>query len=283
MVPAGVLHAFGVSGTVPALLPGGRGDAWRAGSIVLKPAGSPAEARWTAGVFAVLSGPGFRVPRPVRSADGDWVAGGWAAWQWLPGDPADLSGVSPHWGPLAAVSRAFHAALAGVPAPRWLGQDDSPWTTSDHVAWGERDPAEVLAVAGEPLRGQLASLFAALLPVDLPAQLVHGNLGGNVLFADAEPPAVTDFSPLWRPAGLAIAIAAVDALLWSGADPEILDELDREPQAGQLLARALVYRLASEVILRSGRTGLDGVSRAGQPVTDLVMARLAGRRRGPRI
>ena len=279
MVPEAVLRAFGVSGSVPVRVPGGLGGTWRAGGLVLRPAGSPGAARWAAGLFAALSGPGFRVQRPVRSGAGDWVADGWVAWRWLSGAPADLSGVSPYWGPLVAVSRAFHAALAGVSAPRWLGRDGSPWTVSDQVAWGERDPAGVLGAAGEPLRGQLESLLAALRPVDLPAQLVHGNFGGSVLFAAGEPPAVTDFSPLWRPAWLAVAVAAVDALLWSGAGPEILDELASQPQAGQLLARALVYRLASEVILRSGRTGLDGVSRAGQPVTDLVLARLAGRRR----
>jgi hypothetical protein len=81
------------------------------------------------------------------------------------------------------VNRAFHAALAGVSVPRWLGRDGSPWTVSDQVAWGERDPADILGAAGEPLRGQLESLLTALRPVDLPAQLVHGNFGGNVLTA----------------------------------------------------------------------------------------------------
>jgi uncharacterized protein (TIGR02569 family) len=246
MVPEAVLRAFGVSGSVPVRAPGGLGGTWRAGGLVLRPAESPGAARWAAGLLAALSGPGFRVQRPVRSGAGDWVAGGWVAWRWLPGAPADLSGASRYWGPLVAVSRAFHAAVAGVPAPGWLGRDGSPWTVSDQVAWGERDPAGVLGAAGEPLRGQLESLLAALRPVDLPAQLVHGNLGGSVLFAAGEPPpVVTDFAPLWRPAGLAVAVAAVDALLWSGAGPEILDGLAGEPQAGQLLNRALVYRLAS--------------------------------------
>lgn len=279
MVPEAVPRAFGVSGSVPVRVPGAQDGTWRVGGLVLKAARSPEAARWTAGLFASLSGPGFRVQRPVRSAAGDWVVDGWAAWRWLPGTPADLSGVSPYWGPLAAVSRAFHAALAGVRAPRWLGRDGSPWTVSDQLAWGERDPSDILGAAGEPLRDQLESLLATLRPVDLPAQLVHGNFAGSVLFAYGQPPAITDFSPMLRPAGLALAVAAVDALLWSGAEPQILDELVGEPQVDQLLARALVYRLASEVILRNGRTGMDGVSRAGQPVTDLMLARLAGRPR----
>jgi prepilin-type processing-associated H-X9-DG protein len=116
--------------------------------------------------------------------------------------------------------------------------------------------------------------------VHLPAQLIHGDLGGNVLFADGEPPAVIDFSPYWRPAGLALAVAAVDAPMWDGADPAILGQL--AVQAGydpadfsQLLARALVYRLVTEVIFRRGDpAGLDLAARAGRPLTSLILEHL---------
>ncbi len=203
------------------------------------------------------------------------------AWQWLPGEPANWAGRSPSWPRLIEASRAFHTALAGRPAPPWLGTDGSPWTMGDQVAWGERDPGSVLADAPGPLAGQLRSLLAVLRPVRLPAQLIHGDLGGNVLFADGEPPAVIDFSPYWRPAGLALAVAVVDALMWSGADPAILGQL--AIQAGydtadfsQLLARALVYRLVTEVIFRRGDpAGLGTAGRAGQPVTGLVLKHLA--------
>jgi len=285
----GVLAAFGARAD-PVPLPGGEGTAWRAGEVVLKPAGDPRVARWTADLYqdlTALRDPGFRVPRPLRAAfgdgaTGDWVAadpvtGGWVAWQWLPGQPASWAGVSPFWPRLIAASRAFHAALAGRPAPPWLGRDGSPWTAGDQVAWGERDPGSVLAAAAAgPLAGQLRGLLAALRPVRLPSQLIHGDLGGNVLFSPASPPAVIDFSPYWRPAGLALAVAAVDALTWGGADPAILGELDGEPEIGQLLARAHVGRLVTEVVSRRGdQGGLDTVARTGRPVTMLILARLA--------
>jgi hypothetical protein len=301
-----VLASFGASAD-PVILPGGQGTAWRAGEVVLKPAGDPRVARWTADLYrdldplnplnplnpldplATRQGPGFRVPRPLRTvagdrAAGDWVAqdplgGDWVAWQWLPGEPASWSGVSPFWPALIAASRAFHAALAGRPAPPRLGGDGSQWTVGDQVAWGERDPGSVLAAAPGPLAAQLRSLLVALRPVRLPAQLIHGDLGGNVLFATGEPPAVIDFSPYWRPAGLALAVAAVDALTWSGADPAILGELVGEPELDQLLARAHVGRLVTEVVFRAGgpdpSTGLDTVARTGQPVTSLILSRLA--------
>jgi Phosphotransferase enzyme family len=292
-----VLASFGAQAgadTDPVPLPGGQGAAWRAGRLVLKPAGDPRVARWTAGLYLSLSGhrdPGFRVPRPLRGRTGDgtagdWVAqdretGAWVAWQWLPGEPANWAGRSPFWPRLIAASRAFHAALAGWPAPSWLGTDGSQWTVGDQVAWGERDPASVLAAAPAPLNGQLRSLLAARRPVPLPAQLIHGDLGGNVLFADGEPPAVIDFSPYWRPAGLALAVAVVDALMWEGADPAILGPLASQAETGpagfgQLLARALVYRLVTEVIARRGDpAGLVLVGRAAEPVTGLVLDHLA--------
>jgi uncharacterized protein (TIGR02569 family) len=283
VVPEAVLATFGAAGIDPVPLSGGRGTAWRAGQLVLKPADSVREGRWFADVYDALSGPGFRVPRPVRAVSGDWVAQGWTAWQLVAGAPADWSGLSPRWPELIAVSRALHAALAGASVPEWRATMENPWMIGDQVAWGERDPGPLLGPAAGQITGQVRLLLAALRPVDLPDQLIHADLAGNVLFADGAPPAVIDFSPLYRPAGLPLAIAAVDALMWHRARPEVLGQLAGEPELDQLLARALVYRLVTEVVMResaagidaAGQARIDAAGRAGQPVTDLVLARLA--------
>jgi uncharacterized protein (TIGR02569 family) len=277
-VPAGVLAAFGVAGVAPVRLSGGQGTTWRAGEIVLKPADSVRAGRWFADVYDTLTGPGFRVPRPVRAASGDWVAEGWTGWQWVSGAAADWSGVSPRWPELVAVSRALHAALAAVPVPSWRATEENPWTIGDEVAWGERDPGPLLGPAAGPLAGQVRRLLAALRPVDLPHQLIHADLAGNVLFADGMPPAVIDFSPLERPALLPLAVVAVDALMWKRARPEVLHWLGQllggEAELDQLLGRALVYRLVTEIVRHAGTAGIEPARRAGQPVTDLIIARL---------
>lgn len=283
VVPEAVLAAFGAAGVDPVPLSGGRGTAWRAGQVVLKPADSVREGRWFADVYDALSGPGFRVPRPVRAVTGDWVEQGWTAWQLVAGTPADWSGVSPRWPELIAVSRALHAALAGASVPEWRATMENPWMIGDQVAWGEREPGPLLGPAAGQIAGQVRLLLAALRPVDLPDQLIHADLAGNVLFADGVSPAVIDFSPLYRPAGLPLAIVAVDALMWHRARPEVLGQLASEQELDQLLARALVYRLVTEVVMREGTAGIDAAGqaridaagRAGQPVTDLVLARLA--------
>jgi uncharacterized protein (TIGR02569 family) len=112
---------------------------------------------------------------------------------------------------------------------------------ADRVAWGEAS-----VVVAPELQGLVDDLVAARAPVELPSQLVHGDLAGNVLFADGQAPAVIDFSPYWRPAGYALAVAAVDVLVWPAAPPSILDALDSEERRDQLLLRALLHRLVAE-------------------------------------
>ena len=64
--------------------------------------------------------------------------------------------------------------------------------------------------------------------------------------------------------------------MWHQASPEVPGHLSSEPELGQLLARALVYRLVTEIVRHSGTAGVDAAARAAQPVTDLALARLAG-------
>ncbi|HEY3631538.1 MAG TPA: phosphotransferase [Jatrophihabitantaceae bacterium] len=264
--PLTVLEAFGVSATV-VRLSGGQGTCWQAGDLVLKPGQPSREASWCADLFAELSGPGFRVPQPVRSRTGSWTVAGWTASRRVPGEPAPVA----HWSELVATSRGFHTALAGIAMPPWLGRRRNPWVLADAMAWGA-DRVE--------LKPELAALVEALLaatrPIRLPAQLVHGDIAGNVLFAADGPPAVIDFSPYWHPAGYALAIAAVDVLAWSGAPPAILDELDDEPEIDQLLVRALASRLITESLIRKDHDTLHAVRRANQTVVERVLSRIAG-------
>ena len=261
-LPAGVRAAFGVSSGPARRLLGGGGTSWRAGGLVLKPGQQPAAAAWFAEVFDGLRGPGFRVPRPARTAAGAWVVEGWVAWEFVEGEPDPVG----RWPELVAAGRSFHAALAEVPRPRWLGRRRDRWAVADRAVW---DGASV-PVAPE-LDGLVGALRAAIRPIALPEQLVHGDLAGNVLFADGVPPAVIDFSPTWRPAEYALAVAAVDVLTWSGAPPSVLDGLD-----DQLLLRALMWRLITASLGRPDPESREAVRRANEPVVDLLLARLRG-------
>ena len=221
----------------PEALAGGTGGSWRVGRLVLKHVGTDPvtaeELRWLG--TAAASTDEVRVAAPVPATDGSWVVGGWAATAFLEGTPA-----GPRWADVLDAGRALHASWARLPRPSFLDRRRSPWDTGARMAWGE----EALVVRGDGLRALVDRLVAAYEPVDERSQLVHGDLGGNVLLADGLPPAVIDLSPYWRPPGWALAVVAVDAMVWSDADPSLFIDLDR-----QMLLRAMVYRLVTDDVL----------------------------------
>jgi uncharacterized protein (TIGR02569 family) len=235
-----VLAEFGLSGPVTPL-PGGQGRSWRAGPVVLKAAElDPAAVAWQFQVLRAIDGhPAFRVSPPLPARNGRWVVSGWTAWRWEPGRHLPRQ-----WQQIVQAGHQLHAALADVPPPPWLANRADVWSIGDRVAWGEL-PAEHYAGVKH-----LAALVAALRPVSGVPQLVHGDLTGNVLFARARPPLIIDLSPYRRPPQFAAAVVAVDALVFEGAGPDVVDVLGDDPDATQYLARALVYRSVTDHLAR---------------------------------
>ena len=234
--PADVLAAFGVSAE-PERLPGGMETSWRCGDLVVKPLDlSVEEVRWWGALFEQLDSDGFRVSR-LRG-----ISGGWCAWEYLPGEHRERA-----WSEIIAVGQRFHSAISSAARPSFLDRRTNHWATGERVAWGEI-PAERFAHVKHVPR-----LAAALRPVDETAsQLVHGDLTGNVLFADELPPAVIDFSPFWRPTGFASAVVVGDALVWEGADASLLDAVAHVEDFPQLLLRALIFRAIVDALFRTG-------------------------------
>jgi uncharacterized protein (TIGR02569 family) len=234
--PPQVLAAFGLTGE-PEPLPGGTGRSWRCGDVVLKPLDkSVEELEWQRTLFDSIDRKGFRAPRCRGIHDG------WCAWEHVEGEHRERA-----WADVIAVGERFHAALTGLPRPGFLDRRTDHWAVGDRVAWGELPPADFAHVKHVP------RLVAALRPVDTTSsQLVHGDLTGNVLFAEGRPPAVIDFSPYWRPPAFAAAIVVGDALAWEGADHRLLSAVAHVDAFPQFLLRALVYRVVTDALFRGG-------------------------------
>jgi len=260
--PDTVLAAFGITDE-PVLMPGGKGGTWSAGRLVVKPVEFLPETLWRAEVLDALPGSAeFRVARPVRTRDGAWVADGWEAGHLVEGEP-DASRPDD----VLRAGIAFHRAIADLPRPSLLDMRDEPWSHADRVAWDE------LPVQGSPAAMDLLRpLIDARRPVDLIAQAVHGDLLGNVLFAGGLPPAVIDWPAYWRPVSWASAVTVVDALCWHNAAPELLTRWSHLSEWGQMLVRALIYRIVThdKAFGPAGWTS-DQIS-AYRPVIELAAA-----------
>lgn len=235
--PAHVLAAFGAGSVAPEQLPGGRGLAFRCADMVLKPVDNTAEASWVAATFEQLRVSGVRVARPVRSSDGRWVVAGWSAQRFVSGR------VEPRYSEIIETSLTLHQALAVIAQPRYLRDRDDLYSWADRLAWGEPVSRRWELPDGHGAR-LFAELSSARTGVDLPDQVVHGDMFGNVLFAGTAPPAVIDITPYWRPAAWAAAVIAVDALTWGGAATDLLEEWAHLPEWPQMLLRAVLFRLA---------------------------------------
>jgi uncharacterized protein (TIGR02569 family) len=237
------MAAFGVGGPATRL-PGGQGRSWHVGPAVLKPLDMhPAAIAWQSAALTAIDGLAtFRVAPPLRSRDGEWVVSGWTAWRYEPGDH-----IPDRWREVIEIGRQFHAALSDQPRPGWLDTRSDVWAVADRVAWGEQpDPPSD--------RGEnVAALVSALRPVHARPQLIHGDLTGNVLFDDDQPPLVIDLSPYWRPPPFASAVVAVDAMAFHHADAGIIDYIADSDDRYQYLLRALLFRWVTDHLRHSGR------------------------------
>jgi uncharacterized protein (TIGR02569 family) len=264
--PPRVLAAFGAAGPAERMA-GGQGRTWLARpGIVLKRVGLAEETAWRAEVLSALPpSPKFRVALPVSAGDGAWTVCGWEAWHQVAG-AADLT----RHDEILSVCEAFHATLRGVDRPAFLDLRDDPWTYGERVAWQEL-PIDGPAAWVEPLE----RLGRARRVVDLPAQPVHGDASGNVLFAAGMPPAVIDWPVYFRPASWATAIAAVDLITWAAAPAALLDRWTHLRAWNQMLVRALMYRIATNVgLLRIGAPLRESPSDY-RPAVAAVISRLS--------
>jgi uncharacterized protein (TIGR02569 family) len=243
-----VLEAFGLEGP-PRPLSGGEGRSWLANGVVLKPDADDAEWEWLAGHLPLARWEGIRIAAPIPATDGRWVVHGWCAQEKLDGDhPAE-----PRWPDVFEACRLFHRAVRDLPRPACIDARTDPWSVGDRAAWEERAP---------PHHPLIDALVGARRPIDLPSQLVHGDMAENVLFADGADPAVIDISPCWRLAGFAAAIVFADVVCWRDADPErLLDCVSDVREFPQHLVRALIYRMTTSVVVAEGDPDLEGYRR----------------------
>ncbi|OBT44310.1 hypothetical protein VE00_05871 [Pseudogymnoascus sp. WSF 3629] len=252
-----VLTAFSLPpSTTPTPLPGGQNTSYLSSTTVLKhipPTPAP-EAEWTSHTLSLLPpSPYFTIPTPILASTGSYVYENWTATTFCPGTDHPVG----HWEELFSAARHFHASLEGIPEPEFLAKRTHPWARADRVAWDEDSVAVVPALA--PLYSHLLSLRKEIGVVI--AQLVHGDLSGNILFSSSQPPVVIDFSPFWRHVDYAAAIAVVDGIADFGEGEELLRAAgfgwdgDRLGRHGvQMLVRALMFR----VVARSELVGVMG-------------------------
>lgn len=233
----------------------GAGPMWQCDEVGLRPVANPAEAAWVAQTLGDLHVPDLRIGRPLRSSDGRWVVGGWAAFRFIEGH------VEPRYDEIVSASLRLHKATADLPRPRFMQARADVFAMADRAAWDEEETETPLDPA---LGGRLFDVLAGTRrEVRLEPQVVHGDLFGNVLFVGDAAPGIVDFAAYYRPPEWAAAVVVVDALAWGGADESILERWSHLAEWPQMLRRALLFRLAVHALHpRTTDLSMRGLERA---------------------
>ena len=130
--PAQVLAAFGAVGPVMPLA-GGRGTAWRAGDIVVKPAeGSELMLAWQSKALTEIGDDRLRLALPRASRYEAFVVEGWSASTFCVGAHDQR-----RWLDVIAAGGVLHSRLADIACPDVVLARDDPWSIADRAAWGE--------------------------------------------------------------------------------------------------------------------------------------------------
>lgn len=257
-----VAAAFGVNAEI-ALLPGGADlKTFRSGNVVLRYLGKNAQeaGNWNAELFNHIKEDGFRVAKPIKAADGSWIVNGWVAEQFFEGRQATVDDL-----PIIinAVDR-FHKALVGRSLPDYRKTEHTMWDLADEWAWGEV-PRDIDPKLYEIIFG----LLNLKKPVNLPDQLIHGDLNlNNILIADNQAPAIIDLAPYWRPAEFAQAVMAYWVGPYTG-DIEILNNFRHIPEFDQMLIRAGL-RMALTQKDPQNATDLEAYEKASKIIEQFV-------------
>lgn len=249
-VPATVRDAFGVAGGADAIhLPGNTGGVQIVGGIALKQVSDPAEAAWEQEALASLPARAdVRWPRPVAAADGRWVVDGWVAHGFVSG----LRPVAPDWCAVIDAGRRFHHATAHlVPPAAMLAARTHRWARGERHAFDEETvelPGSAAAVDRD--------LARRCRPDPHPVQFVHVDLAPNVFVDPADAPVLLDIAVGGRTPGYASGVVVADALVWHDAGLDLLDALVPDGDPVALVARALRFRLVTDV-LAAAAAGTD--------------------------
>jgi len=230
-----IIKAFNITGAVTKLA-GGQGTSIKVGEYVLKPVDDADYTNWCMTVLDDIIPRGYRIAKPIRSMYGNYVYKNYVCTKFEIGVEQD--GMIDE---KLKISKAFHNDLR-TRSFLDMPYADDPWSNAHRIVWREmRLPEQIHSLS----KGIVAPLLMRLDNRNRKnGQIIHSDLGGNILFDKSLEPLIIDFSPTIGTRDYADAIMVCDQIAWAGIS---LNFLDRIPDKQNIL-RAVLFRLITMVL-----------------------------------
>ncbi|QUI25306.1 hypothetical protein HZI73_24725 [Vallitalea pronyensis] len=247
MIPNRVLKSFRVD-KVGVPLEGGQSTSVKYGDIVIKPIEDEHYYNYSSNIFYHLDNHGYRISRPIKNNQGQFVIDNYGASRYEPGKH-DLSRIED----ILEVSELLHRDLKGLNI-KHVPVFENPWAKAQEVLW--RD-AKLPHHWDDKVYEIICPMLQQLKKLEVEYQLIHSDLGGNVLFCEGKEPLVIDFSPTFAPLGYADAIIISDNIAWDGLAMSTLKRLNKYKDYKEYIKFAVAFRVLTIAFFECGVERLE--------------------------
>eukprot|EP01091_Cochliopodium_minus_P010956 TRINITY_DN3022_c0_g1_i2.p1 TRINITY_DN3022_c0_g1~~TRINITY_DN3022_c0_g1_i2.p1 ORF type:complete len:294 (+),score=56.91 TRINITY_DN3022_c0_g1_i2:231-1112(+) len=238
-----IFEKFGSFDEEPILLQGGRGTVYKSGDKIIKPVDNELENKEISLLMStkVKSTNELRFSNPIRSTNDNWIEDGYVCWSYL--DGKECVG---RYDEKIKICTLYSEAFKDIEQPEFCkNMPRNAWNIADEMVWDEN----IKNLKFEPKFSEIVhQIIDKFLPINFQNQIIHGDIGGNILFSEiGNPPAVIDLTFYWRPYYFTHAFLVVDSISWCDADPiELYGYVKDYPDIDQLLYRAALRRILEQ-------------------------------------
>lgn len=235
-IPQSVYYAFNLSGDGEKIL-GGQNNSYRFGNIILKKNdGDNTNIDYISEILNEISSRNYRIAKPVISNKGSYLEDGYIAAYYEEGHH-----IFDNIKETIRISKIFHKDIANYRIDR-MQDANTQWSIAMDIIFRQR--AIPNYVDSDNLKICLKLINKLELPKDK-LQIIHGDIGGNILYHNNLPPCIIDFSPLIAPSKMAEAIALVDYAAWVKRNTTDIENLLPFDEYKIFIQCAVLFRLLS--------------------------------------
>lgn len=212
---------------------GGQGDSTKFKNKVLKKVGDIKNQQFLSEVIDQIIPKNYRLSKPIKSINNNYIEGFYCVSEYEKGEHNFSD-----YRKFLNVSIDLHKDLNEIKIQKFPKFND-PWSISHRVLFNKESLPTTIK---KEMKDIIESLLKKLKPLNLPHQLIHTDLAGNILFDDKLGPLVIDFSPAYAPVEYAISIMICDLITWHGIDISIIDNL-LQAFSYETLRYAILFRI----------------------------------------